>query len=180
MRGGRFPGRPGDALSSPATHACPLGFRPPLSSGTWQRPEGCKVVAGRPPPEPLPFEGAYACDVRLVRDPARSNIRPREEETTPHERGCGWRRAGYQTLAPSRPRLYGYPAPHRASTTYDPGMGHSGVVAPRGGDMIVRSCISCAQAPRPRLTRGPNSAPPPLDRREGSQRAPCMRLARVS
>ena len=37
--GGRFPGRPCDAPSNP-THACPLGFRPPL----WERLSGEKVV----------------------------------------------------------------------------------------------------------------------------------------
>jgi hypothetical protein len=35
--GAGFPDAPADA-------ACPLGFRPPLSSGTSQRPEGCEVV----------------------------------------------------------------------------------------------------------------------------------------
>jgi hypothetical protein len=71
---------------------------------------------------------AYACDVRLVRDPARSNIRPREEETTPHDRVAAGVVPGIKTLAPSRPRSYGYPCTPsgldniRPRTAADPGL----------------------------------------------------------
>jgi hypothetical protein len=42
--GAGFPDAPATPCLNLATHACPLGFRPPLFSGTSRRPEACEVV----------------------------------------------------------------------------------------------------------------------------------------
>jgi hypothetical protein len=61
-----------------------------------------------------------------------------------------WRRRGRAHM--------GTPAPHRASTTYDPGLRPtpdcgSGVVAPLGGNVILRACITCGEPSADRLRR---------------------------